>query len=552
MHRLIPFLLLLPLLVPGTACTPADESGSPTLHVDQEGSTHAELVSFFATWRDFRRPPVIDGVPDYSERAMAAQHAALPEWMARLASFDTTGWTVAERVDWHLAEAEMNGLEFDHRVLRPWTNNPAFYVQIWTSQSDTPAHEGPTPEGFIDLWTYDLPLTGDDATELATRIRAIPAFLDSARVNLTGNQKDLWTMGVKAMEGQRADLERFGARVEGTSTELGEAIEAATLASASLADWLAERAPSKTGSSGVGREEYDWYLRNVHLSPYTWEDEMRIVEGELARSYTALRLEEQRNRDLPPLEPMPNAAEYDRRVNQAVDDFVAFLERADIMEPKPYMAPALREHVGRFSPANGPRSFFSEVDYRDPRTMRTHGYHWIDLARMAAEPHPSPIRAQPLDYNIWDSRSEGLATAMEEFSMHAGLFDDSPRSRELIWILIAQRAARAISGLRLHSNEWTLDEAVHFASEWTPRNWMQATGDLVWFEQHLYLMQPGYGTSYLTGKAQIEELLAARQHQMGSAFTIRTFFDDLNASGLIPVSLIRWELTGDEEAYVNR
>ncbi len=548
-------LFALPLLVIAYACTPAPETepaAPPSLHVEQEGSTHGDLLSFFDAWTAFRRPPLVDGVPDYSADAMAAQYAELPVWMARLASFDTTGWSVAERVDWHLVMAEMNGLEFDHRVLRPWVNNPAFYVQIWTSQSDTPSHEGPTPEGFIDLWTYDLPLTGDAAVELASRIRTIPPFLERARTNLTGNQKDLWTMGVKALEGQRRDLERFAVRVEGTSTDLGEAIAAATDASASFAEWLLERAPSRTGPSGVGRDEYTWYLKNVHLSPYSWEDEVRIVEAELARSYTALRLEEQRNRDLPTLEPIPNAAEYDRRVNQAVDDYVAFLERADIMEPKPYMAPALRARVGRFSPASGPRSFFSEVDYRDPRTMRVHGTHWIDLARMQVEPHPSPIRALPLSYNIWDSRSEGLATAMEEFSMHAGLFDDSPRSRELIWILVAQRAARALAGLRMHSNEWTLDEAVAFAARWTPRGWMQATGDLVWFEQHLYLMQPGYGPSYLTGKAQIEELLSARQHQLGDAFTVRGFFDDMNAKGLIPVSLIRWEMTGDAESYGNR
>ena len=101
---------------------------------------------------------------------------------------------------------------------------------------------------------------------------------------------------------------------------------------------------------------------------------------------------------------------------------------------------------GGFNLTDGLRGFFSEVSYRDPLTMRTHGHHWFDLAMMAAEPHPSPIRSTPLLYNIWDSRAEGVATGMEEWMMNAGLFDDSPRSRELIYILVAQRAARAISG----------------------------------------------------------------------------------------------------------
>jgi len=28
--------------------------------------------------------------------------------------------------------------------------------------------------------------------------------------------------------------------------------------------------------------------------------------------------------------------------------------------------------------------------------------------------------------------------------MHAGLYDDTPRSREIVWIMLAQRAARGL------------------------------------------------------------------------------------------------------------
>lgn len=176
--------------------------------------------------------------------------------------------------------------------------------------------------------------------------------------------------------------------------------------------------------------------------------------------------------------------------------------------------------------------------------MRTHGHHWFDLAMMAHEPHPSPIRRVPLLYNIWDSRAEGVATGMEEWMMQAGLFDDRPRSRELIYILIAQRAARALAGLSMHSNDFTMDQAVKFASEWTPRGWLPEDGSTVWGEQHLYLQQPYYGASYLMGKYEIEQLMAARARQLEGEFTLKRFMDEMNQSGLIPVSLIRWELTG--------
>ena len=82
---------------------------------------------------------------------------------------------------------------------------------------------------------------------------------------------------------------------------------------------------------------------------------------------------------------------------------------------------------------------------------------------------------------------------MEEWLMQAGLFDERPRSRELIYIMLAQRAARAIGGLMMHGGEYTIEEAAEFAAAWTPRGWMPADSNTVWGEQHLYLAQPDTG-----------------------------------------------------------
>jgi uncharacterized protein (DUF885 family) len=58
-----------------------------------------------------------------------------------------------------------------------------------------------------------------------------------------------------------------------------------------------------------------------------------------------------------------------------------------------------------------------------------------------------------------------------------------------------------------------------------------------------------YGSSYITGKIQIEQLLAERSRQLGDAFTLKRFMDELNAAGMIPVSLIRWEMTGNADEF---
>jgi hypothetical protein len=68
------------------------------------------------------------------------------------------------------------------------------------------------------------------------------------------------------------------------------------------------------------------------------------------------------------------------------------------------------------------------------------------------------------------------------------------------------------------------------------------------FEQQLYPRQPGYGSSYVTGKFLLERLLASRSRALGKDFTIKRFFTELNDAGMIPVSLIAWQLTGERNA----
>ena len=511
-----------------------------------QGGSHEELVQLFGEWREFETPPFVDGVPDYTARSMTAQHGELAAWQERLRMLSPDRWPVAEQIDWHLVRAEMNGLDFDHRVRRPWARDPAFYVTIYADESDVPAHEGPVIHGWIDLWTYAYPLSDEDAADLAGRIAAIPPLLEQARINLAdSNARDLWLAGDRSFRFQSEDLEAFGERVAGTSAELDAAVADAREASDAFRDWLNAEAPKKTGSSGVGKDNYTWYMRNVHLVPFSWEEQVTLMRRELARAHSSLRLEENRNRRLPELDRISSPEEYDRALNEAVDKYMAFLEEEEIHTVRDWMDPALRAVNGSYTPAEPGeiRNFFSEVTYRDPLAMRTHMHHWIELARMREDPPSSPIRAVPSLYNIFDHRSEGLATAVEEMFMHAGLFDDAPRTRELIWIMLAQRAARALSGLYLHANEFEMEQAVEHATRWTPRGWLP-DGNLVRNEQHLYLRQPGYGTSYLSGKIQLEELMAEEALQRGDGFTVGAFFDDLFDTGVIPVSLARWEMTG--------
>ncbi len=531
-----------------TNCQQAEEQKQAAVSIAVPISKkYEDLTALFQEWRTFENPPKKDGAPDYTTETFQKRWPAFQQLQANLLAIDTTGWPIAQQVDWHIVWAEMNGYDFNQRILKPWERDPAFYKSLWMSRSDVPAHEGPTHHGTTEIWMYEFPLSPAAKTKLLNDFKVIPALNEQAKLNLTGNAKDLWTAGIRDIRRQSANLkqvmEKEGIKGDG---ELEAAIQTAITSTDDLAIWLEKESASKTGPSGIGKDNYTWYLQNVHLVPLTWEDEVMILKRELARAWASLKLEEHRNRKLPPMVDADSPKAYDELAEKSAQSLIRFLEDQDIVTVKDYFDPALREHLGGFVPKET-RNFFWITAHYDPRPLYSHFYHWFELARMDLTPHQSEIRKNPLLYNIFDSRNEGMATAVEEMFMQAGLYDDNPRVKEIVYIMIAQRAARGLGSLYAHANEMTMEAAGGIHSEYTPRGWMKTEKELLLFEQHLYLRQPGYGTSYITGKHLVEETLAdfARlQEDTNKPFELKIFFDGLNSMGNIPISLGRWEMTG--------
>ncbi|WP_139001176.1 DUF885 family protein [Hyunsoonleella aestuarii] len=514
---------------------------------------YQDLVALFKEWRTFEMPPKLEGAPDYRKATFTQRMSAFDQLRARHAAIDTTDWSIPNKVDWMVVWAEMNGFDFNYRVLKPWERDPAFYKTIWTYKSDVPAHEGPTNHGTLELWTYEFPLRNAERERMLNDLAVIPPLNTQAKTNLTGNARDLWITGIRDIKEQSEVLDDMkSAAGVSADEEIMSAIEKAQTSTNQLVEWLEAESDKKTGPSGIGKDNYTWYLQNVHLVPLTWGDEVMILKRELARAWSALKLEEHRNRNLPELIAVNSPKSYDALADRAAKSLISFLENEDILTVKDYFNPALREHLGTFVPEEK-RNFFYITSHYDPRPLFSHFYHWFELARMDNEPNPSEIRKGALLYNIFDSRNEGTATAVEEMFMDAGLYDDDPRVREIVYIMIAQRAARGLGSLYAHANEMTMEEAGGIHSEYTPRGWMKTEKELLIFEQHLYLRQPGYGTSYITGKYLLEAAMAEyalNKERNGEAFELSEFFDSINRIGNIPVALTQWEMTGNSDHII--
>lgn len=531
-----------------SACTSSDTRSISSDSPAKESASYDDLTALFAEWRAFETPPLLDGAPDYTKATFDSRQPAFEELQNLLLSMDTTGWTVPQQIDWKIVGAEMNGYDFNRRILKPWERDPAFYKSVWTYRSDVPAHEGPTHHSTTELWQYDFPLDEESRNELLADLAIIPPLNVQAKTNLVGNARDLLITGIRTIRFQSQVLETMIASEDiAGDQELIEAFTKAKSSTDDLISWLEAQVDAKDGPSGIGKENYSWYLQNVHMVPLTWEDEVMILKRELARAWSALKLEEHRNRALPQIESVESVEAYDALADQAASSLIKFLDEQEIVTVKDYFEPALREHLGSFSPKET-RNFFAITAHHDPRPLFSHFYHWFELARMDTEPNSSPIRKGPLLYNIFDSRNEGTATAVEEMFMDAGLYDESPRSREIVYIMIAQRAARGLGSLYAHANEMTMEEAGKIHSEYTPRGWMKTEKELLIFEQHLYLRQPGYGTSYITGKYLLEDAMMAFAHKkekQNKPFVLQEFFDTLNAIGNIPIALAKEEMISD-------
>jgi uncharacterized protein (DUF885 family) len=143
------------------------------------------------------------------------------------------------------------------------------------------------------------------------------------------------------------------------------------------------------------------------------------------------------------------------------------------------------------------------------------------------------------------ARAEGWAVYLEEAMLNAGLLDDQPRVRELIYVFGIFRAARVPADVWLQQNDMTVQEVVDWWMQRVP--WLDE--DVARVDAEIYLRRPpGYGLGYTIGMLQMQNLLAERKRQLRDDFILKEFHDTFMAAGRLPIALLRWEMTGlDDE-----
>lgn len=499
-----------------------------------------EIYDDFLAWR--ANEPAGDEVwPDWGPDAMAVRADELAGLRQRLDDLAVSEWKRAQQVDWLAVRSRFDQQAFLLEISRPWARDPGFYV-----------------DRMLWITFTELPAEGETLESLRTRLTAIPDLVAQPKRNLTDVASDYAELAIRNLttadgvghghpyraEPPAGVLGWYDDLLERARTQqpqLVPQVAAARDAVADLLDWLQHHRAEMAGQAGVGREAFDWYLKHVKLMPWTSAEIEVLGQRELDRLWALYALERHRNRDLPELEPAPSAEDYAERIARVDARIRSFLVEEDIITVPDYIG-ELDTNVPWIERPGG-LNFWEQIQFRDPTPDHLHAVipgHRFD-ARVEDE-NPHPIRGRFTS----GARAEGWATYLEEAMLHAGFMagDEHGRLRELIYIFGIFRAARVPADVWLQTNQMQTEEVVDWWRERVP----YLDEDVARVDAEIYLRRPpGYGLGYTIGTLQMQRLLADRRRQLGHDFELEAFHDELMAAGRLPLSLMRWEMTGIDD-----
>ncbi len=515
------------------------------------------------TWRAEQQPALGDDIPrlprppgwlpDFSPAGVARARRRRDELLERWRGLDPTGWAVTDQVDHRLLGSVLARVTWELDVLESWRRDPLFHV-----------HQALNP--YFDLLLPRPPFDDRRASDIVAALANVPHAVEQATASLDRPAAPLTAAALEQLDGLG---DRLAESVMALTDELsgahhGPLLEGVAPARAAL-DQLSSFLAGLHGlpdAVSVGEEAFVWFLRNVALMDESPDELVRGARQEWDRAVVWEAVAKHRAASVP-VPPIPASAGEQVAAEAAAEEQVrAFYDDGGFLsqpaslrhyltaEIPAYLAP-LRflgvcddltdEHrldqdgVSYTLPPGPELPYFSAANARDTRAGIAHeGAHYQQLAM--ANAHDDPVRRRYYD----SGPNEGIAFYNEEYLLQAGLFDDAPHTRAVIWNFARLRALRVEADVSLAVGTMNLDQAVDFFVRRVPMDHSTA------FEEScFYAGNPGLALSYQTGKLQLISLVAAAVEAEGAHFSLRRTHDALWRNGNVPFALLRWELLDD-------
>jgi len=530
-----------------------------------------DLTHDFWQWRAQYQPFSQDDIPrierpigprDWSASAIAEQKNALAQFEKRWKQIDTKGWSVPEQVDYRLIGSALARVRWELDINPRWRRDPTFYLDQ-------------TLTALLEALVQPPPFDAVRSREIVARMQAIPQLIDDGRANLHPI-RPFAKLAIANLEHIRPELEQVQREVapllheDVTGTETTAAFKLATekaiVVLESYRKWLQAHLDTMSENGAVGRENYEFFLQNVALLPYQPEQLLVISRQEWDRSVAFEQYEKQRNLGLPELKiaaSQKDEIEVAQRDELAIRKFLedksiltvpaniqhytlhpipGYLEAlADFGEQDDFTGPSrLKDDSVRWVGTPSPQlGYFWLATAKDPRPDMVHEGipgHYFQMALSWS--HPDAIRRHYYD----SGANEGIGFYSEEMMLQAGLFDDSPRTREIIYNFMRLRALRVEVDVKLALGSFTLAQAASYLAEHVPMDKKSAEA-----EAALFATTPGQAISYQIGKSQILHFLADAKLAKGDKFNLRAFHDYVWMNGNVPIALQRWEYLGEDQ-----
>jgi uncharacterized protein (DUF885 family) len=497
---------------------------------------------------------------DYSPAKIAERNQHIRKLLDQIRAMAAANWPKDDRIDWLLFRAQLEGYDFNNRVLQSEMRDPQVYV-------------GECSAGIFSLLKkeYDAPRTR--ALAATERLKQMPAMLAQGERNL---QKPVKLFAQLAIESARSIDPLFNDSLMTLAKDMApnerdalvKARDAALVAIHGFADRLEKRLPTMVDFAPMGVANYNYYLKHVLLLPLDAEQVAMLGRAELAR-YRALESllpdpsladpDPSRSKNIPPDQASFLAA-YESREQEMISfmkehklvtipDYLGRFEIRQLPEafkptsPGGFMNPPGvydKDPAGfYFIPTYNPQSknFYIRAAIEDPRPILGHEGipgHFMQLS--IANHLPNEIRRQHGDGVF----VEGWALYGEEMLMRTGLYPENSAGQGQILRLSRYRSARIGVDVNLHTGKWTFEQAVQYFMEGGGLDREAAEGEAAGAAS-----SPTQKISYIVGKWQIMNLLGRYRDKAGTNFRLGQFHDDLIKNGSLPLSIVEWILLDD-------
>jgi uncharacterized protein (DUF885 family) len=518
-----------------------------------------KLADDFWAWRakyapftpdDVNRIEHPGGIRDWSRASINQRRKDLAEFEARWKKLNPAQWPIPKQVDYKLVGSALSRVNWELDINPRWKRDPNFYIEQ-------------TLTALAEALTVPAPYDEARSREILTRIENIPSIVQQASENLENPPAPFANAAVQNLNGIRRRLENMASALAGLTTlkqdELNAATDRAADALEKFQQQLEGKLPKLPQQTALGRDAYMWFLRNVALMPFTPEELLAMGRQEWNRAVAFEAYEKNRNKDVPPLKMatdintwIKDAAEKELQIRKFLGDrgilTVPKWVQHYTLQPTPEYLRAigftehddftsssrLTENCIRYVPEPSEKlGYFWRATAMDPRPITVHEGipgHYFQLC--LSWKNDDPIRRHYYDSGV----NEGIGFYAEEMMLQAGLFDDSPHTREIIYNFMRLRALRVEVDVKLALGEFTLEQAARYLQKKVPMDEQTARQEAIAFST-----SPGGAMTYQIGKLQILKFLADARMQQGDKFNLRAFHDFVWKNGNVPIALQQWE-----------